>query len=117
MRTELSSLEYSISHSTQTGPYTHARRKQLLFAKRQRGSLDCVWGSQTHSGHLVLLVPLRMDLARVNGTPQLPAQGIEPGSLNHKPKPLTIGPLLTIFQQGQGELLLQVQLQSLSDFR
>ena len=37
MRRELSSLEYSISHSTQTAPYTHARRNWLLFAKRQRG--------------------------------------------------------------------------------
>ena len=37
IRTELSSLEYSVSHSTQTAPYTHARQNQLLFAKRQRG--------------------------------------------------------------------------------
>ena len=37
MRIELSSLEYSVSHSTQAAPYTHARRIRLLFAKRQRG--------------------------------------------------------------------------------
>ena len=29
--------EYSVSHSTQTAPYTHARLNRLLFAKRQRG--------------------------------------------------------------------------------
>mgnify|MGYP001796164741 CR=1 FL=1 len=32
----LSTLEYSVSHSTQTAPYTHARQNRLLFAKRQR---------------------------------------------------------------------------------
>ena len=56
------------------------------------GSLDCMWGVQTHSG--------RKDLARMNGTPQPnqkrpPALGIEPGSLDHESQPLTIGPLLT----------------------
>ena len=33
----LSSLENSVSHDTQTAPYTHAHRNRLLFAKRQRG--------------------------------------------------------------------------------
>ena len=64
------------------------------------GSSNCMWGVQTHSGPPVFLVPFRKDLARMNGTPQpnqkwLPALGIEPGSLNHKPQPLTIGPFLT----------------------
>ena len=64
------------------------------------GSLDCVWGVQTHSGPPVILVPFRKDLARMNGTPQpnqkwLPAQGIERGSLNPKPQPLTSGRFLT----------------------
>ena len=81
-------------------PYTHARRNWLLFAKRQRGSLDCVWGVQTHNGPPVFLVLFRKDLARMNGTPQpnqkwLPAQGIERGSLNPKPQPLTSGRFLT----------------------
>ena len=66
----------------------------------RRGSLDCVWGVQTHSGPPVFLVPFRKDLARMNGTPQpnqkwLPAQGLEPGSLDHESQPLTIRPLLT----------------------
>ena len=60
------------------------------------GFLHCIWGVQTHRGPPVFLVPLRKDLARMNGTPQpnqkwLPAQGIEPGSLDHKSQPLTIG--------------------------
>ena len=64
------------------------------------GSLDCMWGVQTHSGPPVFLVLFRKDLARMNGTPQpnqkrLPALGIEPGSLDHESQPLTIGPLLT----------------------
>ena len=37
MRRELSSLEDSISHSTQAAPYTHACQNLLLFAERQRG--------------------------------------------------------------------------------
>ena len=101
MRRELSSLEYSVSHSTQTAPYTHTRRNRLLFAKRQRGSLNCMRGVQTHSRPPVFLVQFRKDQARMNGTPQpnqkwLPALGIEPGSLDHKPQPLTIGPFLTL---------------------
>ena len=61
------------------------------------GSLDCVWGVQTHSGPPVFLVLFRKDLAWMNGTPQpnqkwLPALGIEPGSLDHESQPLTIGP-------------------------
>ena len=100
MRRELSSLEYSVSHSTQTAPYTHTRRNRLLFAKRQRGSLNCMRGVQTHSRPPVFLVQFRKDQARMNGTPQpnqkwLPALGIELGSLDHKPQPLTIGPFLT----------------------
>ena len=96
MRRELSILKYSVILSTQAAPYTHA----LLFAKRQRGSLVYMWGVQTHSGPPVYLVPFRQDLARMNDTPKpnqklLPALGIEPGSLYHKPQPLTIGPFLT----------------------
>ena len=34
------------------------------------GSLDCMWGVQTHSGPPVFLVPFHKDLARINGTPQ-----------------------------------------------
>ena len=34
------------------------------------GSLDCVWGVQTHSGPPVCLVPFRKNLARMNSTPQ-----------------------------------------------
>ena len=37
MRRELSSLEDSISHSTQAAPYTHACQNRLHFAERQRG--------------------------------------------------------------------------------
>ena len=101
MRRVLSSLENSVSHSTQTAPYTHARRNSLLFEKRQRGIFGLHWVVQIHSGLPVVLVLFRKDqLARMNGTLQpnhkwLPAQGIEPGSLNHKPQPLTIGPFLT----------------------
>ena len=59
------------------------------------GSLDCMWGVQTHSGPQVFLVSFRKDLARMNGTPQpnrkwLPALGIEPGSLDHESQSLTI---------------------------
>ena len=86
---EISSLEYSISHSTQTTCYTHARRNRLLFAMRQRGITNTVF-----------LDPFRKDLARMNGMPQpnqkwLPEQEIKPGSLNHKLQPSTIGPFLT----------------------
>ena len=47
------------------------------------GSLDCMWGVQTHGGPLVFLVPFRKDLARMNGAPQpnqkwLPVLGIDP---------------------------------------
>ena len=35
------------------------------------GSLDCMWGVQTHSGPPVFLVPFRKDLARMNGTLQI----------------------------------------------
>ena len=63
------------------------------------GSLDCMWGVQTHSGSLALLVPFRNDLARMKGIPQptrklLPALGIKAGSFNDKSQPLTIGPFL-----------------------
>ena len=37
MQRELSSLEYSVSHSNHTALYTRASRKRLLFANRQRG--------------------------------------------------------------------------------
>ena len=64
------------------------------------GSLDCMWGVQTHSGTLVLKVPFYKDLARMNGTPdpnrkRLLAQGIKPGSLDHESQPFAIGPFLT----------------------
>ena len=56
MRSQLSSLEYNVSHSTQAVPYTHARRYRLLFAKRQRwGSLDGMLTVQTHSRPLLFL--------------------------------------------------------------
>ena len=51
MQSQLSSLEYSVSHSTQAVPYTHARRYRLLFAKRHRwGSWDGMLSVQTYSG-------------------------------------------------------------------
>ena len=34
------------------------------------GSLDCMWGVQTHRGPPVFSVPSRKDLARMNGTPR-----------------------------------------------
>ena len=69
------------------------------------GSLDCMWGVQTHSGPPVFLVPFRKDLARMNGTPQpnqkwLPALEIELGSLDQESQPLTIGPFLTPWTHG-----------------
>ena len=53
------------------------------------GSLDCMWGVQTHNGPPVFLVPFRKDMARMYGAPQpnrdwLPVLGIEPGSLDHE---------------------------------
>ena len=65
------------------------------------GSLDCMWGVQTHSGPLVSLVPFRKNQGSMNGTPHpnwkwLPALGIKPGSLDHESQPLTIGPFLTL---------------------
>ena len=64
------------------------------------GSLDCMWGVQTHSAPPEFLVPFGNDLARINGTPPpnrkwLPALGIEPGSLDHGSQSLTIRPFLT----------------------
>ena len=60
----------SVSHSTQAAFYTSAHQNQLLFAKWQKGSLDCMLVVQKHSGPPVLLVLFRKDLARMNGTPQ-----------------------------------------------
>ena len=56
--------------------------------------------AQTHRGHPVFLVLFRKDPARMNGAPQpnqkrLQALGMEPGSINLKPHPLTIEPFLT----------------------
>ena len=97
MRRELSSLEYSRSHSTQAAPYTQALIGYSL-GRGRGGSLDCMWGVQTHSGPPVFLVLFRKDLARMNGTPRPnqkwpPALRIEPGSLDHESQPLTIGPV------------------------
>ena len=50
--------------------YTRAHQNQLLFAKWQKGSLDCMLVVQKHSGPPVFLVLFRKDLARMNGTPQ-----------------------------------------------
>ena len=54
------------------------------------GSLDCMWGVQTHSGPPLFLVPFRKDLARMNGTPQPNRLGIELRFLDHESHPLTI---------------------------
>ena len=71
MQRELSSLEYSVSYSTQAMLYTNARKGMLLFAKRQRGIfIDPLWGVQTHGGPSISLVPFRKVLARMNGKPQ-----------------------------------------------
>ena len=69
------------------------------------GSLDCMWGVQTHSGPPVFLVSFHKDLARVNDTPQpsrkrLPLVGIKSGTLNHKSQPLTTGLFLTPYSEG-----------------
>ena len=56
MRRELSALEYSVSNSTQAAPYIDTQRDR-------GGSLDCMWGVQTHSGPPVFLVPFRKELA------------------------------------------------------
>ena len=52
----------------------------------------------------VFLVLIHQDLAKMNGTPQpnrkqLPALGIEPGSLDHESQPLTIRPFLTALER------------------
>ena len=52
----------------------------------------------------VLLVLIHKDLAKMNGMPQpnrkqLPALGIEPGSLDHESQPLTIRPFLTALER------------------
>ena len=101
MRRELSSLEYSVSHSTQAAPYTHARQNRLLFANRQRGIFRLRLGCANTQWPPVFLVPFCKNLARMNGTPKpnqkgLLALGIEPGSLDHEPQPLIIGPLCWI---------------------
>ena len=63
------------------------------------GSLDCMWGVQTHSGPPVFLFTFRKDLAKMNGMSRPnqkrpPALGVEPESLDHESQPLTIGPLM-----------------------
>ena len=45
-RMELSSLEFGRSDVAQAKPYTHACWNLLLYAERQRGSLDRMWGEQ-----------------------------------------------------------------------
>lgn len=87
IRRELSPLEYSVSHSTQAAAYTHAHPNRPLFGKRQRGINTLHFGEQ-------ILVLYHKDLVWMNGTP-LVVLGIDPGSLDHKPQPLTIGPFLT----------------------
>ena len=68
VRGELSSLEYSLSHSTQAAPLTHASQNRLLL--REGGSLNCMWDVQTESGRPVFFVPFRKDRARMNGKSQ-----------------------------------------------
>ena len=41
----------------------------LFLQRGSGGSLDCLWGVQTHSWSPVVLSPVRRDLARMNGTP------------------------------------------------
>ena len=99
MQRELPSLEYSVSHSTQTAPYIHACQNRLLFAKRPRGTIRLRVGFANTPWTSGIVSPNPKDLARINGTPQpnqkwLPAQGIESGYLNHESQPLTIGPFL-----------------------
>ena len=62
MRRELSSLEYSVSHSTHVSPLTH--EIGYLSGKGRVRSLDCMWGAQ-RSGPLVFSVPFRKALARM----------------------------------------------------
>ena len=102
MQRELSSLEYSVSLKLVLKPRPIPMPAEIGYSLQigRGGSLDRVWGVQTHSGPPVFLVPYRKDLARMNGRPQpsqkwLPVLGIEPGSLDHESQPLTIGPLLT----------------------
>ena len=90
---ELSSLEYSVSHSTQGAPYTHARQNLHV------GCTNTQWTSSIFS-----TVPQGPgeDPARMIDITQpqqnlLQAAGIEPGSLNHRSQPLTIGPFPTPF--------------------
>ena len=58
MRIELSSLDHSVSRSTQAAPYTHACRNRLLFVKRERGIFKLHVGVHAHSGHPVFYSPL-----------------------------------------------------------
>ena len=100
MRRELSFLEHSRSHSTQSTPYNHASWNRLLFAKRQRGMFRLHVGCENTQWTSAILSPVHKDLARLNGPPQpnqkwSPALGIEPRCLDHKPQPLTIESFLT----------------------
>ena len=49
MRRELSSLEDSISHSTQAAPYTHACENRHSLQRGRGGCLDRIWGVKTRS--------------------------------------------------------------------
>ena len=70
MQRELSSLEYSISHGIRLRPILMLAELGYSLQRGRGGSLNCMWGVQTHSGPLVFLVPFCKDLARMNGTPQ-----------------------------------------------
>ena len=82
MRRELSSLEYSVSHSTHVGPFTH--EIGYLSRKGRVGSLDCMWGVQ-HSGPSVFLVSYRKALARMiaHHNPDLSITSLNPWPSDH----------------------------------
>ena len=105
LRSELSSVEYSGSHSTQTMPDTHACWNLLLLLKgyslqrRRRETIKLHMGVQTYSEPPVSLVPFRMDLVRMSSTPQpnlkwLLALEIKARSLDQKHQPLIMEPFL-----------------------
>ena len=101
MRRELSSLEYSVSLSSQTAPYTMRAKTVYSLWRGRVGSLSCMLGEQTHNGPAIFLVLFCKDQARMNGTPQpdqkwLGTHRIEHGSLDHKPQLLAIGLFLTL---------------------